>query len=730
MTTAFVLNERLDTSQVDDQLRLDESILGKEQWIERWWYLGEGFSNCLYREGAKSGTRAGHFEEEFICEFTSRLAELQQLIQFHNADQNNSMDYSRETSTRLNAPTFDLVGNVPLGLPTSLGTSGFLLGCNPTNSDLSSQHPSPSQIPFFWQTFVENVMPLIKIFHVPTMGKVMRSIQGRIGSLTPVEEALVFSIYFAAITSMASDEVSNTSCSVHIDLADTEQVRRLLGGDKTTLATQYRCSTEQALSRAQFMTSTDLMTLQAFVLFICCLSQYEEPRFTWNLTALAVRIAQGIGVQDPDPQLSPYEVEARRRLWLCLWLLDFKTATALEADWLIDDNHISMELPLNINDFDLDPMNTEFPAARTGMTDMTHVLVKYELGLVVKRLRSKQGNKYQESLNDESKESLVALCKDQIQVKYLRHCTNDDPLEWLTAANAKLFFATAIIFIYHPVLSSELRSSISVDVRDRLLAACIETLECLHIMETMATSHRRGWLFGTYLHWHVIAFILETLQLRLPEPDVTKNCWNAMDLALGLWATVPGTQRLAGPWPALMELVKKAKEIHQAELDIDIQRYNVVDENVPNLERAHAETSLTLPQHVETVSAILSDVQNSIGSMRHELHSLPDDAMDKHDPESRMIGALETCPIESGPQAPNERLMSVNNHLTGEFADNFAMSEVSFSTNPVFSAAWSFGHPPTQDLAWGANEALTDNSVDNTTEYWVTWNDMMGDLEE
>ncbi|KAJ4262868.1 hypothetical protein NW762_006481 [Fusarium torreyae] len=512
-----------------------------------------------------------------------------------------------------------------------------------------------------------------------------------------------------------------------------DEVRKLLGGDKANLATDYRRSTQQALSQAQFMTSKDLMTLQALVLFIYSLQQYEEPRFTWNLTALAVRIAQGIGVQHPDPQLSPYEIETRRRLWLCLWLLDFKTAIALEADWLIADDDISMELPLNINDSDLDLMNFEYPATRTGMTGMAHVLVKYEMGLVAKRIRSKQGNKYQENLSHEDKESLVAVCKQQIQEKYLRYRTYDDPLEWLTATNAKLFFATVIIFVYHPILSSELRCSMSDDVRDRLLAACIESLECLHILETMAASHRQGWLFGNYLHWHAIAFILETLQLRLLEPDDTKKCWNAMELALGLWAVIPGTQRLIGPWPALMELVKKSKAIRQAELDIDSQGYSVMDESVSSIERTRAEMNLALPQHVETASPILSDVQ-SIGSMRHELHSLPDDDMEKPDPESRILGiahavALETHPIETGPQAPNRRLMSADNLSTGEFADNLAMSEGSFSTNPVFSAVWSFGQPPTQNFALTTGEALTDYSIDDTTEYWATWNDMIGDLE-
>lgn len=86
---------------------------------------------------------------------------------------------------------------------------GFLFNFGTRECDLGNLYPPISQIPFYWQTFVENVDPLIKIFHVPTLGKVIRDIQGRMQSLDPIEEALTFAIYFAAVTSMSHDEVRN-----------------------------------------------------------------------------------------------------------------------------------------------------------------------------------------------------------------------------------------------------------------------------------------------------------------------------------------------------------------------------------------------------------------------------------------------------------------------------------------------------------------------------------------
>lgn len=84
----------------------------------------------------------------------------------------------------------------------------FVLGYRSSDVDLRKLHPLPSQIPFIWQVYVENVDPLVKILHVPTMNAIIRKIRSDMDSLTPALEALMFSIYYAAITSLEDDEVS------------------------------------------------------------------------------------------------------------------------------------------------------------------------------------------------------------------------------------------------------------------------------------------------------------------------------------------------------------------------------------------------------------------------------------------------------------------------------------------------------------------------------------------
>jgi len=85
---------------------------------------------------------------------------------------------------------------------------GFLFGHNldPSAPNLRELHPLPSQIPFLLDVFSENVNYIVRIVHVPTIAKMVKKLD--IASLTPANEALMFSIYYAAITSMEEDDVS------------------------------------------------------------------------------------------------------------------------------------------------------------------------------------------------------------------------------------------------------------------------------------------------------------------------------------------------------------------------------------------------------------------------------------------------------------------------------------------------------------------------------------------
>lgn len=80
-----------------------------------------------------------------------------------------------------------------------------------SNPDTRDFHPLPSQIPFLLDVYAENVHLFNRIMHLPSVVKMVRDLRGSaITSLTPANEALLFSIYYAAVASMEDDDVSAT----------------------------------------------------------------------------------------------------------------------------------------------------------------------------------------------------------------------------------------------------------------------------------------------------------------------------------------------------------------------------------------------------------------------------------------------------------------------------------------------------------------------------------------
>jgi len=116
---------------------------------------------------------------------------------------------------------------------------------------VTAAHPSAIQIFQLWQIYIQNVNPLLKLSHITTLQGQIISAGANTAKIPKPLEALMFSIYFSAITSLTDEEVQAT-----------------FGEDKAVLLTKYHNATQQSLVNAGFMRSTELMVLQALLLYL------------------------------------------------------------------------------------------------------------------------------------------------------------------------------------------------------------------------------------------------------------------------------------------------------------------------------------------------------------------------------------------------------------------------------------------------------------------------------
>ncbi|KZO90528.1 hypothetical protein CALVIDRAFT_542569 [Calocera viscosa TUFC12733] len=174
----------------------------------------------------------------------------------------------------------------------------------------------------------------------------------------PGVECLIFSIYYLAVISLGEEERKKQDLPVK----------------------WYHERAEQALERARFTETRDMVVLQAFVLYLLALRRDSQSDRVWLLTGIATRLARRMGLHDESKSegCSVFEAEMRRQLWWAMLLLDARPGERGEdVERTISVDDFNVRFPLNVNDSDLDPTMTQPSVEREGCTDMSFVLMRY-----------------------------------------------------------------------------------------------------------------------------------------------------------------------------------------------------------------------------------------------------------------------------------------------------------------------------------------------------------------
>lgn len=135
----------------------------------------------------------------------------------------------------------------------------FVIGSGLTS--VTELHPPAVQIFQLWQVYLDNVNPLLKVTHTPTLQGQLIEAAANPSKIPRPLEALLFSIYFMAVVSMTDEEA--------LDMFKEEKQR---------LMSRYHRGTQQALINAGFMKSAELVVLQAFLMYLVSEIRLSSPR--------------------------------------------------------------------------------------------------------------------------------------------------------------------------------------------------------------------------------------------------------------------------------------------------------------------------------------------------------------------------------------------------------------------------------------------------------------------
>ncbi|KAJ5116335.1 hypothetical protein N7456_000683 [Penicillium angulare] len=419
---------------------------------------------------------------------------------------------------------------------------------NSSSPSLQEYHPLPSQIPFLINVFSENVNILAQVVHIPTINKMMHNLRGDVSKLTPSNEALMFSIYYAAVTSMEEDDITLN-----------------FGVAKSDLNLKYRLGLEHALAKADFLNAPDLVLVQALAIFLFLVRRHDSPRYVWMMTGIVIRMALSLGLQRDGSHfghLTPFEIEMRRRVWWGLCLIDVRASEDQGTDYTIALGSFDTKMPLNINDADITPESKEMPPEHDGLTDMSISRVNLEICDISKQMVTR----ISKTANIEEQSHFLDDIFRRLQDGFLRYSTNTESniLHWTSTVATRIVMGKMTLLVFLPVLFSSPSDDISGEIRDRLLIAAIEVAEYNHALNSEQACRQWRWVFQTYTHWHAIVYLLLEMS-RCPWSPMMERAWMAFH---SVWL-IPNQSHMHKNlriWLPLRKLRLKAQQHRESEL--------------------------------------------------------------------------------------------------------------------------------------------------------------------
>ena len=390
-------------------------------------------------------------------------------------------------------------------------------------SNSRSSHPPTERIHQLWEIYIDNIDPVIKIVHVPSLQPAIQKAVTDINAVPRSFGALMFAIYAAAVMSLKDDEC-----------------KRRLGEPREILLSHYLSATKLALSRAKFMGTTSIVILQALVLHVFSIRHIYGPRTVWTLTGVAIRIAEGMGLHRDGASLGvpPFEAEIRRRIWWQLSMHEFRASElaglAKFRGFDLDDN--TCRPPANINDNELYPGMLSPPTSSTKLTDMMFCVLRTELASFARRnmARFRQQEKDVTRMEDvaaqsdqKTKDALIQEIEEILEAKYLRYCDPSQPIELFTMLTARAALNIVRFLTHHPRrwISQELTPE---SEREHVWKISIAILEQHDILQSDRRLQGFTWYTAYYLQWHVFIHVLDTLRARPFVPDA-KKAWRLIE---------------------------------------------------------------------------------------------------------------------------------------------------------------------------------------------------------
>ncbi|KAG7001413.1 transcription factor vrtR1 [Physcia stellaris] len=407
----------------------------------------------------------------------------------------------------------------PASTAAHMDPHGLLLGYSPIDQDLRSEHPPPIQQFRLWQAFLDNVHPMTKFIHAPTVQQALLEATEAMDDIPRPMESLMFAIYSCAVYSM-----SNVECE------------KITGQAKSVVLTRYQCAARHALTNAGLLKTSNITVLQAFALFLLSMRQRYDSHSLFILTGVALRISQRLGLHRDglDLKLPAFETEMRRRLWWQVLLLEARAGEFSGVGQVILPYiQWTTKMPLNINDSSLHPSMVELPTDQDGASEMIHCLIRYEVGNAMRAgAKSSLNGTWQHFSSSEipvkDKEKAIQGLEELLQRRFLQYCDASIPLHFVSAILASQTICKMRFRAYHPRHYWARTESVTQEEKEMLFSTCVKILELDNIVQSDKCSSQYLWHVNGHFQFDALIHVLSELRSRVTGEN-SYQAWQQVD---------------------------------------------------------------------------------------------------------------------------------------------------------------------------------------------------------
>ncbi|KAI1264234.1 fungal-specific transcription factor domain-containing protein [Xylariaceae sp. FL1019] len=393
----------------------------------------------------------------------------------------------------------------------------FVIGAR--DESVTALHPSPIQIFQLWQLYLDNVNPLLKITHTPSLQVQIIEAGANLKKVSKSLEALMFAIYLIALTSISDEECEDT-----------------FNESRSTLLAKYHHGAQQALFNAGFMRMPDITALQAYLLYCIQVAarQYVDPRSLFCLTGIGVRLAHRLGLQRDGAEygMTPFEVEERRRLWWNLAGYDRRIGEMCGSTITAISSGGNCKLPLNINDADLHIHAKDPPQPDIKATEMMFALTRLEFA------KAPGNDKMRAKLTAANPQAVTNLADHRLttyldqfshymEETYLKFCDPKIPVHYMTLLMTRGNICKLKVMSGFFRVAITAPSPLPASESEALVVEAIQMVEYDSLMQ--AHEKLKGFNWYTRMHFPFPAYVCLLTELRTRTTgDLCERAWETI----------------------------------------------------------------------------------------------------------------------------------------------------------------------------------------------------------